>query len=227
MRLALIWADAQAHVTGRGREIRMKRQIAVISLLVVAAGVIGSADTLVLMNGRRVQGELLGVFGREIEFEERAGGGRRIMRVPRTDILRIEFAEDQYSNQQRDDRRPIIPPRLRERNVTVDPTQAWTDTGIELRAGQDVYFQTSGQVTWSPNKRVDANGTRNSGSNPNRPLPRRDGGALLGRIGERDIFLIGLDAGPFRVRQNGRLYLGVNDDNLEDNTGAYYVIVSY
>ena len=204
----------------------MKRHIAAICLLVIAAGVIGSADTLVLMNGRRIQGELLGVFGREIEFEERAGGGRRIMRVPRTDILRIEFVEDQYTNQLQNDR-PTIPPRLRERNVTVNPTQAWTDTGIEVRAGQEIYFQASGQVTWSPNKRVDANGTRNSGSNPNRPLPRRDGGALLGRIGERDIFLIGLDVGPFRVRQNGRLYLGVNDDNLEDNTGAYYVIVSY
>jgi hypothetical protein len=204
----------------------MKRHIAAISLLVVAAGVIGSADTLVLMNGRRIQGELLGVFGREIEFEERAGGGRRIIRVPRTEIVRIEFVEDRYTDQRQDDR-PIIPPRLRERNVTVNPTQAWTDTGIEVRAGQEVYIQASGQVTWSPNKRVDANGTRNSGSNPNRPLPRRDGGALLGRIGERDIFLIGLDVGPFRVRQNGRLYLGVNDDNLEDNTGAYYVIVSY
>jgi len=204
----------------------MKRHIAAISLLVVAAGVIGSADTLVLMNGRRIQGELLGVFGREIEFEERTGAGRRIMRVPRTDIVRIEFVEEQYSNQPQNDR-PIIPPRLRERNVTVNPTQAWTDTGIEVRAGQEIYFQASGQVTWSPNKRVDANGTRNSGSNPNRPLPRRDGGALLGRIGERDIFLIGLDVGPFRVRQSGRLYLGVNDDNLEDNTGAYYVIVSY
>jgi len=206
----------------------MKRHIAAICLLVIAAGVIGSADTLVLMNGRRIQGELLGVFGREIEFEERTGAGRRIMRVPRTDIVRIEFLEDRYENQQnQQDTRVVIPPRMRERNVTVNPTQPWTDTGIEVRNGQEIYFQTSGQVTWSPNKRVDANGTRNSGSNPNRPLPRRDGGALLGRIGERDIFLIGLDVGPFRVRQNGRLYLGVNDDNLEDNTGAYYVIVSY
>ena len=204
----------------------MKRHIAAISLLVVTAGVVGSADTLVLMNGRRIQGELLGVFGREIEFEERAGGGRRIVRVPRTDIVRIEFAEDQYSTQRPDDR-PIIPPRLRERNVTVRPTEAWTDTGIELRAGQEIYFQTSGQVTWSPNKRVDANGTRNSRPDANRPLPTRDGGALIGRIGERDIFLIGLDVGPFRIRQNGRLYLGVNDDNLEDNSGFYYVVVSY
>ena len=204
----------------------MKRHIAAICLLVVATGAIGSADTLVLMNGRRIQGELLGVFGREIEFEERAGAGRRIIRVPRTDIVRIEFVEERYENQQQADR-PIIPPRLRERNVTVSPTQAWTDTGIDVRAGQEIYFQTSGQVTWSPNKRVDANGTRNSRPDPNRPLPTRDGGALLGRIGERDIFLIGLDVGPFRIRQNGRLYLGVNDDNLEDNSGFYYVVVSY
>jgi hypothetical protein len=203
----------------------MTRQIAAICLLVVAADALVTADTLVLMNGRRIQGELLGVFGREIEFEERAGNGRRVIRVPRTDIVRIEFAEEQYSN--RPDDRPIIPPRLRERNVTVRPTEAWTDTGVDVRAGQEIYFQTSGQVTWSPNRRVDANGTRNSGSNPNWPLPNRSGGALVGRIGERDIFLIGLDVGPFRIRQSGRLYLGVNDDNLADNTGFYYVVVSY
>jgi hypothetical protein len=203
----------------------MKRHIAAICLLVVATGAIGSADTLVLMNGRRIQGELLGVYGREIEFEERAGGARRVMRVPRADIVRIEFLEEQSGNQQ--DVRPVIPPRLRERNVTVSPTAAWTDTGIDVRAGQEIYFQTSGQVTWSPNKRVDANGTRDSKSNPARPLPTRNGGALIGRIGDRDTFLIGLDVGPFRIRQNGRLYLGVNDDNLEDNTGFYYVVVSY
>ena len=203
----------------------MKRHIAAICLLVVATGAIGSADTLVLMNGRRIQGELLGVYGREIEFEERAGGARRVMRVPRADIVRIEFLEEQSGNQQ--DVRPVIPPRLRERNVTVSPTAAWTDTGIDVRAGQEIYFQTSGQVTWSPNKRVDANGTRDSKSNPARPLPTRNGGALIGRIGDRDTFLIGLDVGPFRIRQNGRLYLGVNDDNLEDNSGFYYVVVSY
>ena len=203
----------------------MKRHIAAICLLVVATGAIGSADTLVLMNGRRIQGELLGVYGREIEFEERAGGARRVMRVPRADIVRIEFLEEQSGNQQ--DVRPVIPPRLRERNVTVSPTAAWTDTGIDVRAGQEIYFQTWGQVTWSPNKRVDANGTRDSKSNPARPLPTRNGGALIGRIGDRDTFLIGLDVGPFRIRQNGRLYLGVNDDNLEDNAGFYYVVVSY
>ena len=201
----------------------MKRHIAAVSLLVMAAGIMASADTLVLTNGRRIQGELLGVFGREIEFEERSGFGRRIVRVPRNDIDRIEFMDDRSS---RDDDR-VVPRRLRERNVMVNPTEAWTDTGVEVRNGQEVYFQTNGQVTWSPNRRVDADGTRNSKPDTNRPLPDRNSGALIGRIGERDIFFIGTDMGPFRVRGNGRLYLGVNDDRLDDNTGSYRVIVSY
>jgi hypothetical protein len=203
----------------------MKRHIAAVSLLVVIAGAIASADTLVLTNGRRLQGELLGVFGREIEFEERSGNARRIIRVPRADIVRIEFVEEQFVTEPG---RVVVPPRLRERTVVVNSTQAWNDTGIDVRSGQEIYFETSGQVTWAPNKRVDANGTRNSKSfDTNRPLPERNSGALIGRIGERDTFLIGTDVGPFRVRGNGRLYLGVNDDTVEDNTGGYRVRVSY
>jgi hypothetical protein len=191
--------------------------------LVIAAGMVASADTLVLTNGRRIQGELLGVFGREIEFEDRSGFGRRIIRVPRADIDRIEFTDDRNS---RDDAR-VVPRRMRERTVVVNANQAWNDTGIDLRNGQEVYFETSGQVTWSPNRRVDADGTRNSKPDTNRPLPERNSGALVGRIGERDIFFIGTDVGPFRVRGNGRLYLGVNDDQVDDNTGSYRVVVSY
>jgi hypothetical protein len=201
----------------------MKRHIAAVSLLVMAAGIMASADTLVLTNGRRIQGELLGVFGREIEFEERSGFGRRIVRVPRNEIERIEFMDDRSSR----DTDRVVPRRMRERNVLVNPTDAWTDTGVELRNGQEVYFQTTGQVTWSPNRRVDADGTRNSKPDTNRPLPDRNSGALIGRIGERDIFFIGTDMGPFRVRGNGRLYLGINDDRMDDNTGSYRVIVSY
>ena len=47
------------------------------------------------------------------------------------------------------------------------------------------------------------------------------------RIGERDLIFIGEDQMPFRVRSNGRLYLGINDDVLTDNTGALRVTISY
>lgn len=224
MPLAQLRCGAPSASHAEDGEAHMKRHIAAVSLMVVVAGVIGSADTLVLTSGRRIQGELLGVFGREIEFEERNGANRRIIRIPRYDIVRIEFVDEQPPQESG---RPIIPPRLRERTVVVNPTQAWVDTGIDLRSGQEVYFETSGRVTWAPNKRVDADGTRNSKPDTDRPLPDRNSGALLGRVGQRDVFFIGTDMGPFRVRGNGRLYLGVNDDMLEDNTGDYRVRVSY
>ena len=38
---------------------------------------------------------------------------------------------------------------------------------------------------------------------------------------------IGDDRGAIRMRSSGRLYLGINDDNLQDNTGYFTVIVYY
>ena len=92
---------------------------------------------------------------------------------------------------------------------------------------QGTYFQASGETRWGPNRRDGAAGERNSPYNAGRPLPDRPGAALIGRIGERDLFFIGGDQGPFRVRSSGRLYLGVNDDVLTDNSGALRVTVSY
>jgi hypothetical protein len=71
----------------------MKPRIAWLGVIVLLTGAAPLADTLVLQNGRRVQGELIGVYGREIEFEERNGSRRRVIRVPRAEIARIEFDE--------------------------------------------------------------------------------------------------------------------------------------
>ena len=202
----------------------MNRIVIAMSLIVVGATAALSADTLVLTNGRRIQGELLGVYGREIEFEERTGGGRRIVRVQRNEIARIEFVEE---FRERTDDVPTIPRGMRERQVTVSAREAWTDTGIEVRNGQQIYIQASGEVRWGPSRRDGAAGERNSPYNANRPLPDRPGAALIGRIGERDVFFIGADEGPFRVRGNGRLFLGINDDVLTDNSGSLRVTVSY
>jgi hypothetical protein len=207
----------------------MNRRIAAITVMILVATAVTWADTLVLTNGRRVQGELIGVFGRDIEFEERSGfNGRRIVRIPRREIARIEFQDQEF-----DDRvppPPVIggPPRgMRERQVNVAARDQWTDSGIEVRAGQQIFFQASGEVRWGRDRRDGAAGERNSPFNPGRPLPDRPGAALIGRIGDQDVFFIGADTMPFRVRSNGRLYLGINDDVLTDNTGALRVTVSY
>ena len=203
----------------------MKRTVIAVTLIVATVTVAISADTLVLTNGRRIQGELLGVFGREIEFEERTGGNRRIVRVARNEIARIEFVEGQGNS--RNDV-PTIPRGMRERRVTVEAREPWTDTGIDVRSGQQVYFQSSGETRWGPGRRDGAAGERNSPYNANRPLPDRPAASLIARVGERnEVFFIGDDQGPYRMRGNGRLFLGINDDVLTDNSGTLRVMVSY
>ena len=205
----------------------MKTKIAWLGLMWLAMTTVSLADTLVLTNGRRIQGELTGVYGREIEFEERTGSNRRLMRVPRSDIARIEFDNAGPSFGQ-NDISGGVPRGMREREIMVTAREPWTDTGIDVRAGQMIYFAATGEVRWGPNRRDGAAGERNSPRNYLRPMPGQPAAALIGRIGEQDApFIIGAEAGPFRARSSGRLYLGVNDDVFTDNTGGFRVTISY
>ena len=210
----------------------MNVRLGLVSLVVIIAPAFVQADTLVLTDGRRFQGELRGVSGREVEFEERAGGRRRTLRFSRDEIVRIEFARNDGDRDHRDNERQApagAPPRgMRERQIVVDAREPWTDTGIDVRAGQQIYFSSQGETRWGRDRRDGADGERNSPLNPNRPLPDRPAAALIGRIGGRnEYFFIGGDSGPFRARDSGRLYLGINDDVLTDNSGNLRVTVSF
>jgi len=213
----------------------MRSRTVFIALAALVSAPTLMADTLVLTNGRRVQGELVGVSGREIEFEERSGSNRRTLRVRREDIDRIEFESndrfgdrDRGSTRDRDDS-PFGSQRgLRERQVNVTAREPWTDTGVEVRGGQQISFRADGEVRWGPNRRDGAGGERNSPRNVARPLPDRPAAALIGRVGENgDPFFIGDDQSALRMRGSGRLYLGINDDFFGDNTGSLRVVVSY
>jgi len=208
----------------------MKRTPIIIAVLFATVPAL-VADTLVLTNGRRVQGELVGVFGRDIEFEERDGSRGRTVRIPKREIARIEFdASDDRDTRgnrgDRGDRIDVNPRGLRERQVQVNAREQWTDTGVDVRAGQQVFFVADGEVRWGPNRRDGAAGEKNSPVNNGRPLPDRPAAALIGRIGN-DVFFIGDDAAAFRLRSGGRLFLGINDDVLTDNGGTLRVVVSY
>jgi hypothetical protein len=209
----------------------MTLRLTFASLFFIAVTAFVHADTLVLNDGRRLQGELLGIYGREIEFEERAGGRRRTIRVSRDEVERIEFTRSDFNRGRGDEDRyePVGVPRgMRERQIVVDARQPWTDTGIDVRAGQQIYFSSQGETRWGRDRRDGAEGERNSPLNPNRPLPDRPAAALIGRIGDRNEYVfIGGNSGPFRARDSGRLYLGINDDVLTDNSGNLRVTVSF
>jgi hypothetical protein len=201
-------------------------------LAIVLALPVGlQADTLYLRNGQRLQGELVGMRNGQIEFEERRGfGGNRTVRFDRNEVDRIEF-DNSYSNSNNSNNSNSSngagrPNGMRERQTTVSSTTAWNDSGIDVRAGQMIYFEAQGRVRWGKDRQDGPEGEHNSPNNPNRPMGNRNAAALIGRI-NNDMFFIGDDTGPIRVRNSGRLYLGVNDDVLTDNSGNFRVVVYY
>ena len=59
-------------------------------------------------------------------------------------------------------------------------------------------------------------------------MPDRGAAALIGKIGPNgDPFFIGDDRAGIRVRGSGRLYLGINDDFLQDNSGWLRVVIAH
>jgi hypothetical protein len=203
-----------------------RRSITLLAL-VLALPVGLQADVLYLRNGSRVTGEVIGMRNGTIEFEERRGfGGGRTLRFDRDEVDRIEFENRRFTNNNDNNSFGGRPSGMREKQTIVSADVAWNDSGIDVKAGQTVYFEAQGQVRWGRDRRDGPAGERNSPSNPNRPMGNRNAAALIGKIGN-DLFFIGDETGPVRLRTSGRLYLGVNDDVLTDNSGNFRVVVYY
>lgn len=202
-----------------------------VGLVVVASA---GADTLVMRDGRTYHGELVAMNRRIIQFDQETGGPRdRRVRVDIDDVARIEFddhaadgggyVKDPYFG---GDRGYGSGYGRLERTVSVAADRAWTDTGIEVRAGDTIHFDAAGSVSWGPGRTHGPAGEVSSHYNPRRPVPNAAGGALIARVGGGEPFVVATERGGFRVNQSGRLYLGVNDDYLADNSGSFRVTIT-
>jgi hypothetical protein len=109
--------------------------------------------------------------------------------------------------------------------VFVDATKQWTDTGITVRAGDRVSFSTSDKVHISAPTEVGPEGDQMVSGRRSYAVPNAGPGTLVGRVGSGRAFLIGNNTNPIVMPSNGRLSLGVNDDNYKDNSGGFNVVV--
>ena len=111
--------------------------------------------------------------------------------------------------------------------VMLPSTQRWYDTGIDVRSGDVIDFRATGTIRMSSNGNDSASpsGAWNGRRADNAPFKDRPAGALIGHIGNGGPIFMG-DNGRVNVVTNGRLYLSVNDDYLDDNTGEYQVTLS-
>ena len=204
--------------------------------------------TLVSMNRQTVVFDEDTSSGGSGRYNERARTRR--VRVPLDRVDAIDFtdqgyaSDDSWSNRTNDNRSNDTWSNnddyygntsgntsgdFRQRAVLVNADRQWTDTGITVRAGDVIRFDPTGVIQWGPNRQDGPGGEANSPYNRNRPMANQPGGALIGRIGtgSGDMFYVGADRGTFRARTSGRLYLGVNDDYLQDNSGSFRVLVDH
>jgi PA-IL-like protein len=127
--------------------------------------------------------------------------------------------------------------RTLERIIAVQANQQrGADTGIDLRAGDQVTITATGNITAGPRAGVVSpdGGRLGAGSifgTSARPVPTAGVGALVGYIVQPNgqtsqPFLIGSQA-TITASVDGRLYLLVNDDNYGDNSGSFSARIVY
>ncbi len=111
--------------------------------------------------------------------------------------------------------------------ISVSPKQQWTSTGMTVRRGEVLSFSTSGEVQLSNDSsdRSTAAGSRSGRRATGAPLPNALAGALIGRIGNGQPFGIG-DQTTVPMPAAGQLFLGINDDGLDDNQGELRVQIT-
>ncbi len=114
--------------------------------------------------------------------------------------------------------------------VSVAGNQPWTDTGIMVKKGDRLSFHASGEVQiaqgGSSAASPDGAGSFGSQQRSQYPVPAMPVGGLIARVGNGQPFPIGSNTQPITMPQDGRLLLGINDNNLGDNSGAFSVTIS-
>ena len=106
--------------------------------------------------------------------------------------------------------------------IRVPANAGWVSTGMRVRRGDVVTFNTTGQVQLSNNASDRAHAAGTPRTAPGAPLPNVYAGALIGRIGNGAPFGIG-DQASVPMPNNGLLYIAVNDDERSDNAGEFIV----
>ncbi|HYH87508.1 MAG TPA: caspase family protein [Pyrinomonadaceae bacterium] len=101
----------------------------------------------------------------------------------------------------------------------------WTDSGIFLSRGQKVRITATGRISLGKGRFSTAAGLPLL-MDTQKLIPTAPTGALIAVISDdnNDFIFIGA-SGEFVAQRDGRLFLGVNEGNLDDNSGTYDVLI--
>lgn len=188
----------------------------------------GADHVLVTRGGEVLKGRLLNIEGGEGSAEEneprtvsfRAGTERRFRL---SEVARLYLGNYPRPATTSPSAPAVVPPG----SVRLPANQQWTATSMVVRKGDRVQFNVQGEIQLSDdaNDKAAAAGSLTGRMAPNAPAPQFPAGALIGRIGGGVPFGIGNQTNALPMSAAGALWLGINDDVVSDNQGAFIVTV--
>lgn len=189
------------------------------------------ANVLALRNGQVELGRFVNIVnGVTVVWQNSAGAQ---VNLPISDVSRIYLNLGSARNVYGIAAAPTnatasLPPG----SIRVDGKVPWIDTGMTVKKGDRLVFSGTGEVTLQPGTTTGVAGT--NALNGKYPVKTVGAGGLIGRveasglggrIGSGALFPIGGNAQPIAMPANGRLFLGINDDNFADNDGLFAITI--
>jgi hypothetical protein len=156
--------------------------------------------------------------------------------IPSDKNLKQENKQVESSNQSSSNTREVIsktndpkpkiePVRLKVKVLADNTANGWTSVGWVVKKGQKIRIIGKGQVYLGRGNFSGPEGMK-SLPDPDKLIPQAPTGALIAVIGDdnNDFIFIGAE-NEFVAEREGVLFLGVNEGYLDDNSGAFDVVV--
>ena len=218
----------------------MFRFLAVLALVGMSGAAV-LADTIRLKDGSVIRGQIINFKDQQFTIQVGSGTKGRYNRINiyTEDVETIEFdgqvADNNGNNGGNNGNNGGnngngIPTSDRflsfQARVLGDNTaNGWTNTGIVLRRGQRVRINATGTVSLGRGNNTTPAGLP-SLRDPRKLLPSDPTGGLIAVVGDdNDEFVFVGRNREFVAQRDGVLFLGINEDYLNDNTGAFSTTV--
>jgi hypothetical protein len=118
---------------------------------------------------------------------------------------------------------PFFPVRVRVR--ADNAANGWTDSGLVVRKGQRLRISATGRVSLGQGRFSTPTGLPRV-TDTEKLMRNEPTGELIAVIGDDNDDFIPIGANrDFYAPRDGRLFLGVNEGNLADNTGSYDALI--
>lgn len=224
----------------------------IVSVLILTLAGLAVADTIRLKDGSIIKGRIVAFGGGKFVVAIGDGSRKRELTFISDEVDSISFDDSQtaVTNRNAAYKEPVIkddpvssprvviggdPAPIRSSGekmkpiewqvkVTADSTaNGWTNTGWVVKKGQRIRITGSGKVSLGKNQTSPPSGVA-SIDDSQKLLKNVATGALIAVIGDdnNDFIYIGATR-EFTATRDGALFLGINEGNLDDNSGTFNV----